>query len=221
MLKKSPQSLGGTIRGIAARREALERYDENPARCRYCNILIPLSGNGRLGKQVQEARRRKFCSWNCSKISHRETRGGSIIAPPGEITVKCSTCLQPFSYTKTHRTKHVRKFCAACVHGARIAARGHKAISSFTEKKQLFDSRSSWQSARTAVRQHATQIAQKAGMKKACAVCGYNKHVELAHREAVSAFPDQATLGQINAPSNLFYLCPNHHWEYDAGQLAV
>ena len=52
-----------------------------------------------------------------------------------------------------------------------------------------------------------------------CAICGYDKHIEVAHIKAVSEFDDNATIGEINAITNLIGLCPNHHWEYDNGLL--
>jgi predicted restriction endonuclease len=48
-----------------------------------------------------------------------------------------------------------------------------------------------------------------------CKVCGYDRHVDIAHVKQVSTFPDAAPLSVINAPDNLAALCPNHHWEYD------
>lgn len=44
---------------------------------------------------------------------------------------------------------------------------------------------------------------------------GYSKYVELAHVKAISSFPETATLGEINDPSNIFVLCPNCHRELD------
>jgi hypothetical protein len=50
----------------------------------------------------------------------------------------------------------------------------------------------------------------KAESHYACAICGHMDNGEVAHIEAVSQ-----TLN--NAPSNLIYLCPNHHTKYDLG----
>ncbi|WP_211109606.1 HNH endonuclease signature motif containing protein [Azospirillum tabaci] len=44
----------------------------------------------------------------------------------------------------------------------------------------------------------------------ACAICGYMDNGEVAHIDAVAN-----TLN--NSPSNLIYLCPNHHTKYDYG----
>ena len=54
-----------------------------------------------------------------------------------------------------------------------------------------------------------------------CSVCGYSTHVEACHIRPVSDFPQDATVGEINDRSNLMYLCPNHHWEFDHGMITV
>ncbi|QGH78991.1 HNH endonuclease [Streptomyces phage TomSawyer] len=59
------------------------------------------------------------------------------------------------------------------------------------------------------------------GLFKACAVCGYTNHVEVAHIKAIASFPDSATAAEVNATTNLIGLCPNHHWEYDNGVLSI
>ena len=44
-----------------------------------------------------------------------------------------------------------------------------------------------------------------------CAICGYDKHVEIAHIKPVSDFTDSCTIAEINSIDNLIALCPNHH----------
>lgn len=82
-------------------------------------------------------------------------------------------------------------------------------------KGELFLSRKNWQSARSAIRKNAQSIFFAFSTEHKCAICGYDKHIEIAHIKAVSDFDDNATVGEINAISNLIGLCPNHHWEYD------
>lgn len=41
----------------------------------------------------------------------------------------------------------------------------------------------------------------------------------MCHIRAVSDFSDDALISEINDISNLIALCPNHHYEYDAGIL--
>lgn len=52
-------------------------------------------------------------------------------------------------------------------------------------------------------------------LKMPCAHCGYSKHVELAHIKALSSFPDDALISEVNSRDNVIQLCPNCHWEMD------
>lgn len=87
-------------------------------------------------------------------------------------------------------------------------------VDSYT-KGELFNSRKNWQSARTAIRKSAKRVFEKYNKIPKCAICGYDKHIEIAHIKAVSEFEDSAKVSEINAIDNLIALCPNHHWEYD------
>lgn len=88
-------------------------------------------------------------------------------------------------------------------------------------KGELFDNRKNWQSARTAIRKDAQKSFENSGKTYKCIICGYDKHVEIAHIKAVSEFEDNALISEINHPDNLIGLCPNHHWEYDNGLLKL
>ncbi len=57
--------------------------------------------------------------------------------------------------------------------------------------------------------------------KLPCGVCGYTKHVELCHLKPLSSFPPTATVAEVNSSTNIIQLCPNCHWEYDAGLLKL
>lgn len=85
-------------------------------------------------------------------------------------------------------------------------------------KGYLFESRKNWQSARTAIREHAHWLFPKERLKR-CFICNYSHHVEICHIKSVSSFPPEALLGEINDLSNLIGLCPNCHWEFDHGLL--
>lgn len=88
-------------------------------------------------------------------------------------------------------------------------------------KGELFAERKNWQSARTAIRKHANRIFFENNTTHKCAICGYDKHIEVAHIKAVSDFDDTATIREINSITNLIGLCPNHHWEYDNGVIEL
>lgn len=90
---------------------------------------------------------------------------------------------------------------------------------SYITKAELFERRPSWTSARCGIQKYAKRVFAEYGLEGKCAVCGYDKHVDIAHIKAVSEFDDNATIEEINNPNNLIGLCPNHHWEYDHGLL--
>ena len=87
-------------------------------------------------------------------------------------------------------------------------------------KKEIFDKRKNWQSARTAIRKCANSIFKLKNIPRKCVICGYDKHIEIAHIKAVSEFSDDTLISEINDISNLVALCPNHHWEFDNGLLS-
>jgi len=57
--------------------------------------------------------------------------------------------------------------------------------------------------------------------KLPCFVCGYSKHVELAHIRPVSSFDKTAKIKEVNHPDNVVQLCPNCHWEFDNGLITL
>lgn len=54
-----------------------------------------------------------------------------------------------------------------------------------------------------------------------CLICGYTNFVEVAHIKPVASFSDNTLMSEINSISNLIYLCPNHHKEFDRGLLDI
>ena len=88
-------------------------------------------------------------------------------------------------------------------------------------KGEVFGRRKNWQSARSSIRKLAKEIYMEHNECPKCEICGYDKHVEIAHIKAVSEFDDDVTIREINSIDNLIGLCPNHHWEYDNGILEI
>lgn len=84
-------------------------------------------------------------------------------------------------------------------------------------KGELLSERKNYQSCRSSIRKLAEKIYTDSNKPLKCAICGYDKHVEIAHIKAVSDFEDSAIIAEINSIDNLIALCPNHHWEYDNG----
>lgn len=81
-------------------------------------------------------------------------------------------------------------------------------------KKELTYEKHTQGAAFAYIRWHARNVVIK-GKELKCEVCGYNKHVEVAHKIPIFKFSEDAKLLDINNPSNLILLCPNHHWEFD------
>lgn len=88
-------------------------------------------------------------------------------------------------------------------------------------KGDLFRNRANWQSARSSIQKLARKCYFDETKEPKCHICGYDKHVEVAHIKAVSEFSDDTLISEINSIDNLIGLCPNHHWEYDNGILKI
>ena len=127
-----------------------------------------------------------------------------------------------FGYKNKRISKNVRDYIyeRCTMLGMVLDFRNVKLISERT-KGELFGGFKNWQSARSFIRKDSQATYIKSGKPLKCKVCGYDKHVEIAHIKAVSEFPPQATIGEINSIDNLIALCPNHHWEYDNGVLKI
>jgi hypothetical protein len=54
-----------------------------------------------------------------------------------------------------------------------------------------------------------------------CSRCGYDKHIEVCHRLALTSFSLETPIAVVNALENLIGLCPNCHWELDHGLLQL
>lgn len=148
----------------------------------------------------------KFCSRSCAaKTNNRLT-------PKRKALVReCRTC---GGVWQLPRVIHQSNRCPACAgefkHSS--ATIGHvRAYQSSVGKHR------SWLHA--TVRQRArAKFKQQAAL--GCEICKYAKHVEICHIKGVTTFPDTALIDEeVNAPTNVRFLCPNHHWEFDHGLL--
>jgi hypothetical protein len=143
------------------------------------------------GERLAYVKVREFCIRSCAAEWNNRHR----TTPRRRKERLCAAC-GIASFRKDHR-----KFCPTC----------------WTAKLDATLDQTKVQLSRSFIGAHARVVL---GDTKACVVCGYDKHVEAAHRRAVEFFPSDATLREINAPENLVGLCPNCHWEYDHGLLA-
>ena len=97
--------------------------------------------------------------------------------------------------------------------------KGKRYIKNIT-KGQLKEDKNTYQRYRSAIRREAEKVFKENGMDYKCVICGYDKHIEIAHIKSVSDFSDSAKISEINNTHNLIALCPNHHWEFDNNKLS-
>lgn len=169
-----PQARGGIIRGEAQKKEALERYLNNPNYCKQCGLMMPPN------QKFSHIRKKKFCDRKCSFIFRSQNKK--------EKPIK-TTVLKPKRPSTWEYTKG-----------------------------DLFKKSKNWQTARSRIRQHASDTFHSLG-NGVCKNCEYEKYVEVCHIKSVSSFPDETSILEINNPENLVGLCPNCHWEFDHGLL--
>lgn len=195
MLSKNARSSGGLASAKAQRERALAAYNASPNKCKTCGQVITVPD----GAKVSEVRKKTFCTRSCS-TTHANRTATRRFGPPKKSR-SCS-CGAPLSGR--------RKLCPSC-----------RPANMDMTKGDLFKRRSSWQSARSTIQRLARVAFDRTGQRAACVVCGYHKHIEVAHRQAVAAFPDAAKISEINDPNNLVPMCRNHHWEQENGLITL
>jgi hypothetical protein len=77
------------------------------------------------------------------------------------------------------------------------------------------------QAAHVKTRWHASRVMRLAKIEKVCKICGYSNYVEVCHLKALKEFHPDTLLSEVNSLSNIVYMCPNHHKEYDRKIMSV
>lgn len=154
----------------------------------------------------------KYCSRSCSAQETNKT-------PKRKRTKPCVVCNTPIL------SKH--KFCQQCRDKGFVVIKekeyNQKQKPSIRIAKDdtigdLIYDQFHRSATHNKIRLRAKYIIKKLGIKK-CENCGYDKHIESAHINALSNFPLDTKVSVANSPSNLIGLCPNCHWEFDKGLL--
>lgn len=181
------------------------RKEGKEQKCQVCFIYFYRS--------PKDVKRRKtdnsYCSRKCLQQEIKVKNKEKI-----ERTCKyCNTILKIGYKTNI-------KICSTCKESNRKKARVESKLSRIT-KKELFEKRKNWQSARSSIVHNAKVIYELSGKIKECIICGYDKHYQVCHIKAVKDFPNDAYISEINSVNNLVALCSNHHWEYDNGLISL
>ena len=222
-------------------KDRIDKYNENPNECLNCKNPILVSYD----KQLKDIKRKKFCCVSCAtsfnnrkrSVNHKEdkidkNKRNSIIDDLSDeqiiIAFNTSSNLKEFSqklgYKQAiHKNNQsvVKRLELLNLDIEKIVYKEKKKITYERTKKDIFQSRSNWQSARSSIQKEARKVYQNSNKPKKCIICGYDKHYEVAHIKAVSDFDDNTLISEINDISNLIALCPNHHWEYDNTNLDI
>ena len=137
----------------------------------------------------------KFCSQSCSAAYNNKRR-----APQGKGA--CKDCEKQISNARSRCRPCHSKWQTTRVLGDSVTL--SEAVLRYEKHHPS--------SAFALVRTRARKVMEG---HTCCQWCGYDKHVEIAHRTAISEFSGDTLLSTINDKNNLLALCRNCHWEHD------
>lgn len=213
------------------REKALRNYYSEPNYCRYCGKIILTEA----GKKVGVTKAKQFCDHTCAATFNNNERI-DIKTGPISIVNACSDDDFIKAYSNSKNYKDLGKSIGYSFINTNIRDKlkcrikelcleeydtENKLVVSSVTKGELINKRSNWQSWRSEIQKNARSVYKKSNKPNYCVVCGYDKTYEVAHVKAVSDFDDDTLVSEINDINNLIALCPNHHWEFDHGQLDV
>lgn len=144
----------------------------------------------------------KFCSRSCSAIFTNKA------SPKRPREGRCFSCGIPL------QTRYKR--CQSC--HAKHRSMKNKTIGDYRKLRGLQGEHPSWVHAHI---RGMARIQHKNLITEPCAVCGYSKHVEIAHIKPLSSFSDDTSIEVVNARNNVIQLCRNCHWEFDNGLIQL
>jgi hypothetical protein len=148
----------------------------------------------------------KFCSSSCSASFNN--KGKQKNKP---VKRKCKKCFIDYENNKNFVSKMLCKGCSD-IYKDRTNYYKSLTVDLYHNMPSVKNKHPSWKSAHI---RNFNKSWNKNLTKIPCQVCGYSKHVDLAHIIDIASFPPNATLGEVNHPDNIYALCKNHHWEFD------
>lgn len=239
MSEKCHGSNGGKATAIIEKEQAkrrIDNYNSNPKVCLFCNtkIIAPYD------KPLHETLIKKFCSRSCAakyNNSHYENKRNPFGLSSSRVDKLTDEDIIS-AFNNSFSIRDFREKLGYRRESSVISERMNKRLEylgldiqeiknikikdiSCVTKGELFSTYSGWQVARSAIQKNARKIYEQSDKPKCCICCGYDKHYETAHIKSVSSFDSDALLSEINSIDNLIALCPNHHWEYDNGNLDI
>lgn len=194
--------INGKRCGFKGRRKCTECSPYNAERSKLVNVpcancgkivhrrIFSSSGFDIFGKNF-------FCDNSCAATFNNK------IVPKRGLTKKCKTCNNKITAQRT--------YCTNCFDKIK---QQYEEITKDLESSPL----ANFMRLNTALRFNKIRIAAKKktkNLEQKCKICGYSKHVEVAHIKEIHSFPPETLVKEINDISNLVLLCCNCHWELD------
>jgi len=183
---------------IKRNQDSIDEYNENPKRCKNCKEIIEIGE----GERLSITKKKDFCNRSCAATYN----GHAFPKRKSKNTRVCPSCGGKKWYQS--------KLCQNCKRLKTLDGVMKKKLSDYT----LYNAAS--RAKHNQVRLWARNHLKYKNVEKKCKVCGYDKYtdvLEVAHIKRISDFSEDALMGEVNALSNLAYMCPTHHKEFDKG----
>lgn len=201
--------------------------------CPYCYATLHQKREGYNETGVQR--------YKCLECGRKYTPGAKLRAKPGSriiIVRHCATCGRETTNPKfcchscaatytnkayPKRKKITERFCKYC--GKSTKSRSY-VCTDCNPNKVDWSRRTVGEiqyaakyQVSAALRTVARRVFKESQRPRICQNCGYEKHVEICHIQAINSFPPDTPVSVVSGPDNLVALCPNCHWEFDHGLL--
>lgn len=164
-------------------------------KCENCGKIIY--------KILSQITNHNFCSHSCAASFNNK---GKIKNPKKERI--CKKCKKKFF--KEYSNSSIL-LCPDCCYKTREYYKS-LTLEKYYKSPSIKNKHPSW---RNSFIRNFNRTWNKELLKYPCQICGYNKHVELCHKKAITSFSLNSILGEINSPNNNLVLCRRCHWEVD------
>jgi len=140
----------------------------------------------------------KFCSRSCA------ARQNNVLVPKRRLSGSCSVCERPVPRRHKYCPEH----------------RPNRPLDRSQPIRAVADESDHPACRHARLRQDARRHYLSA-LAYRCVRCGYDKHIEVCHKQPLTAYLLDTPISVVNSLDNLVGLCPNCHWEFDHGLLQL
>lgn len=159
------------------------------------------------GLELTRKSQKKFCGNRCAGLFNNRNPSIKIEESRRKLQGSCDKCGKTISKT--------RMFCGKKCQGITALDDWDFVRLGDTKKSETNRSRYPYIHALARIKYI------RSGSPMQCKICGYDKHVDIAHIRAVKTFNDDTLVSEVNDLNNLMALCKNHHWEFDHDDLDI